>query len=98
VIGSGFTERQAKVEEGSLENQEQMLRAELCRRNRRHKGRLLVEQKEAEVVRAIFTTYLEEQSIRHTTERIRALYEGQSPRLKRIRRSFEPTVTATKSK
>ncbi len=57
------------------------------RRDRRHKGRLLVEEGEAEVVRAIYTTYLEEQSIRRTTERIRALYEGQSPRLKRLHRS-----------
>ena len=57
------------------------------RRDRRHKGRLLVEEREAEVVRAIFTTYLKEQSIRRTTERIRALYEGQSPRLKRLHRS-----------
>ncbi len=32
------TERQAKVEEGSLKNQEQMLRAELERRNLQHKG------------------------------------------------------------
>ena len=31
------TERQAKVEEGSLKNQEQMLRAELDRRNAQHK-------------------------------------------------------------
>ena len=32
------TERQAKVEEGSLKNQEQMLRAELDRRNAQRPG------------------------------------------------------------
>jgi DNA invertase Pin-like site-specific DNA recombinase len=34
-----YTERQAKVEEGSLKNQEQMLRTELERRNLQHKDR-----------------------------------------------------------
>ncbi len=120
------TERQAKVEEGSLNNQEQMLRAELGRRNVQHKdwgcfvesyvdegisakttnrpafqrlmrdieleridtvmfkGRLLIDQTEAEVVRAIFQTYTREKSIRRTTDRIKERFEGKSPRLKRI--------------
>ena len=36
------------------------------------------------MVRAIFQTYTQERSIRRTTERIKALYEGRIPRMKRI--------------
>ena len=54
------------------------------RRDPAHKGRLLVEETEAEVVRAIFQTYALEKSIRRATEQIKARYEGRLPRLKRI--------------
>ena len=54
------------------------------RRDKKHKGRLLIEETEAEVVRAIFQTYAREKSIRGTTDRIKERFEGKSPRLKRI--------------
>jgi DNA invertase Pin-like site-specific DNA recombinase len=54
------------------------------RRDKKHKGRLLIEETEAEVVRAIFQTYAREKSIRRTADRIKGRYEGKSPRLKRI--------------
>jgi site-specific DNA recombinase len=54
------------------------------RRDKKHKGRLLVEETEAEVVRAIFQTYAREKSIRRTTDRIKERFEGKSSRLKRI--------------
>jgi site-specific DNA recombinase len=54
------------------------------RRDPQHKGRLLVEQTEAEVVRDIFQTYALEKSIRKTTEQLKARYQGRMPRLKRI--------------
>ncbi len=54
------------------------------RRDKKHKGRLLIEDTEAEVVRAIFQTYAREKSIRRTTDRIKERFEGKSPRLKRI--------------
>jgi site-specific DNA recombinase len=54
------------------------------RRDRKHKGHLLVEETEADVVRAIFETYEREKSIRRTAELIRERYEGCTPRLKRI--------------
>jgi DNA invertase Pin-like site-specific DNA recombinase len=54
------------------------------RRDKKHKGRLLVEETEAEVVRAIFQTYVREKSIRRTTDRIKERFEGKSPRLKQI--------------
>jgi site-specific DNA recombinase len=54
------------------------------RRDKKHKGRLLIEETEAEVVRAIFQTYAREKSIRRTTDRIKERFEGKSPRLKRI--------------
>jgi DNA invertase Pin-like site-specific DNA recombinase len=54
------------------------------RRDKKHKGRLLIDETEAAVVRAIFQTYLRERSIRRTTDRIRERFQGKSPRLKRI--------------
>jgi site-specific DNA recombinase len=54
------------------------------RRDKKHKGRLLIEETEAEVVRAIFQTYAREKSIRRTADRIKERFEGKSPRLKRI--------------
>ncbi len=54
------------------------------RRDKKHKGRLLIEETEADVVRAIFQTYAREKSIRRTTNRIKERFEGKSPRLKRI--------------
>jgi site-specific DNA recombinase len=54
------------------------------RRDKKHKGRLLIDDTEAAVVRAIFQTYARERSIRRTTDRIKARFEGKSPRLKRI--------------
>jgi site-specific DNA recombinase len=54
------------------------------RRDKKHKGRLLIDQTEAEVVRAIFQTYTREKSIRRTADRIKERFEGKSPRLKRI--------------
>jgi site-specific DNA recombinase len=54
------------------------------RRDPQHKGRLLVEEKEAEVVRAVFQTYLQERSIRRTTEQIKARYQSRFPKLKGI--------------
>ena len=54
------------------------------RRDKKHKGRLLIEETEAAVVRAIFQTYARERSIRRTTNRIRERFEGKSARLKRI--------------
>jgi len=54
------------------------------RRDKKHKGRLLIEETEAAVVRAIFQTYAREKSIRRTTVRIKERFEGKSPRLKRI--------------
>jgi site-specific DNA recombinase len=54
------------------------------RRDKKHKGRLLIEETEAEVVRAIFQTYTREKSIRRTADRIKERFEGKSPRLKRI--------------
>ncbi len=54
------------------------------RRDKKHKGRLLIDETEAAVVRAIFQTYAREQSIRRTTDRIKERFEGKSPRLKRI--------------
>jgi site-specific DNA recombinase len=54
------------------------------RRDKKHKGRLLIEESEAEVVRAIFQTYLREKSIRRTAARIKERFEGKSLRLKRI--------------
>jgi site-specific DNA recombinase len=54
------------------------------RRDKKHKGRLLIDETEATVVRAIFQTYVKEKSIRRTTDRIKERFEGKSPRLKRI--------------
>jgi site-specific DNA recombinase len=54
------------------------------RRDKNHKGRLLIEETEAEVVRAIFQTYAQEKSIRRTTERIKSAFGGKTSRLKRI--------------
>ncbi len=53
-------------------------------RDKKHKGRLLIDETEAEVVRAIFQTYAREKSIRRTADRIKECFEGKSPRLKRI--------------
>ena len=41
------------------------------RRDKKHKGRLIVDETEAEVVRAVFRTYLREKTIRRTTKRIK---------------------------
>jgi site-specific DNA recombinase len=54
------------------------------RRDKKHKGRLLIDETEASVVRAIFQTYVRERSIRRTTDRIKKRFLGKSPRLKRI--------------
>ncbi len=54
------------------------------RRDPQHKGRLLVDEKEAEVVRAIFQTYVQERSIRRTTEQIKVRYQDRFPKLKGI--------------
>ena len=54
------------------------------RRDKKHKGRLLIDETEAGVVRAIFQTYVRERSIRRTMDRIKARFEGKSARLKRI--------------
>ena len=54
------------------------------RRDKKHKGRLLIDETEAAVVQAIFQTYVREKSIRRTTDRIKARFQGKSPRLKRI--------------
>ena len=54
------------------------------RRDKKHKGRLLIDETEAAVVRAIFQTYAREKSIRRTTDRIKERFEGKSARLKRI--------------
>lgn len=54
------------------------------RRDKKHKGRLLIDETEAAVVRAIFQTYVRERSIRRTTDRIRERFQGKSTRLKRI--------------
>jgi site-specific DNA recombinase len=54
------------------------------RRDKKHKGRLIIEETEAAVVRAIFQTYTRERSIRRTTDRIKERFEGKSARLKRI--------------
>jgi site-specific DNA recombinase len=54
------------------------------RRDKKHKGRLLIEETEAEVVRAIFQTYARERSIRRTADRIKERFEGKTSRLKRI--------------
>jgi site-specific DNA recombinase len=54
------------------------------RRDKKHKGRLLIDETEAAVVRAIFQTYVRERSIRRTMDRIKDRFEGKSPRLKRI--------------
>jgi site-specific DNA recombinase len=54
------------------------------RRDAQHKGRLLVDEQEAEVVRAIFQTYVQECSIRRTTAQIKARYQGRFPKLKGI--------------
>ena len=54
------------------------------RRDKKHKGRLLIDETEAVVVRAIFQTYARERSIRRTADRIRERFQGKSPRLKRI--------------
>jgi hypothetical protein len=45
---------------------------------------LIVDEKESEVVQAIFKTYVKEKSIRRTTDLIRARYEGLTPKLKKI--------------
>ena len=54
------------------------------RRDKKHKGRLLIDETEAAVVRTIFQTYTREKSIRRTTDRIKERFEGKSARLKRI--------------
>ena len=54
------------------------------RRDPQHKGRLLVDEQEAQVVRAIFQTYLQERSIRCTTTQIKARYQSRFPKLKGI--------------
>ena len=67
------------------------------RRDPQHKGRLLVEETEAEVVRAIFQTYLQEHSIRRATEQIQARYQGRLPRLKRITSNLVYRVLTNKA-
>ena len=54
------------------------------RRDKKHKGRLFIDETEAAVVRAIFQTYVRERSIRRTMDRIKERFEGKSQRLKRI--------------
>jgi len=54
------------------------------KRDRKKKGYLIVDEKESEVVQAIFETYVKERSIRRTTDLIRARYEGLTPKLKKI--------------
>jgi DNA invertase Pin-like site-specific DNA recombinase len=54
------------------------------RRDQKRKGYLIVDEKESEVVQAIFKTYIKERSIRRTTDMIRECYEGLTPKLKKI--------------
>jgi DNA invertase Pin-like site-specific DNA recombinase len=67
------------------------------RRDPQHKGRLLVEETEAEMVRAIFQSYLQERSIRRATEQIKARYQGCVPRLKRITSNMVYRVLTNKA-
>ena len=54
------------------------------RRDRKRKGYLIVDEKENEMVQAIFETYAKERSIRRTTDLIKGRYEGLTPKLKKI--------------
>jgi site-specific DNA recombinase len=67
------------------------------RRDPSHKGHLLIDKEESAVVRDIYRTYLREKSVRRTTERISARYEGSSERLKRITDSKVHTVLTNKA-
>ena len=53
-------------------------------RDKKKKGYLIVDEKESEVVQAIFKTYAKERSIRCTTDLIKKRYEGLTPKLKKI--------------
>jgi len=67
------------------------------RRDKARKGYLIVDEKEAEIVREIFDTYLEEKSIKKTMEIIKSKYEGISPKLKRIGRSRIYSILTNKA-
>ncbi len=159
------TERQAKVEEGSLKNQEQILLAELEKRNlqnkdwgelietdidttspyknlitkilmvfgeferemtsqrtsinayerskrglanggfvplgykrdKNKKGYLIVDNKEAEIVKEIFKTYIKEKSIKKTMIIIKSKYEGLNSNLKKITTSKIYSILTNKA-
>jgi DNA invertase Pin-like site-specific DNA recombinase len=54
------------------------------RRDQKRKGYLIDDEKESEVFKAIFKTYVKERSIRRTTDLIKERYEGLTPKLKKI--------------
>jgi len=56
-------------------------------RDKKRKRYLIVDEKEAEIVKETFTTYLEEKSIKKTMEIIKSKYEGVNFKLKKIGRS-----------
>ena len=67
------------------------------RRDKARKGYLIVDEKEAEIVRKIFTTYLEEESIKKTMEIIKSKYEGVNPKLNKIGRSRIYSILTNKA-
>jgi len=67
------------------------------RRDKARKGYLIVDEKEAEIVKEIFNTYLEEKSIKKTMEIIKSKYEGVNPKLKRIGRSRIYSILTNKA-
>ena len=66
-------------------------------RDKKRKGYLVIDKKEAEIVRETFTTYLEEKSIKKTMEIIKSKYEGSNPKLKKIGRSRIYSILTNKA-
>jgi len=67
------------------------------RRDKTRKGYLIVDEEDAEIVREIFNTYLEEKSIKKAMAIIKAKYEGVNPKLKRIGRSRIYSILTNKA-
>ena len=67
------------------------------RRDKARKGYLVIDEKEAEIVREVFNAYLEEKSIKKTMEIIKSKYDGINPKLKRIGRSKIYSILTNKA-
>ena len=67
------------------------------RRDKKRKGYLTVDEKEAEIVKEIFDTYLQEKSIKRTMELIKSKYEGINSKLKKIGRSRIYSILTNKA-